>query len=53
MNIRETGWGGGGLDSTVSGQGPVAGGCEFGDEPSVSCATDIICYKTSHNCIGV
>jgi hypothetical protein len=24
-------WGGGGLDSTVSGQGPVAGCCECGD----------------------
>jgi hypothetical protein len=33
-------WGvGGGLDSTSSGQGPVAGCCECGDEPSGSCAT--------------
>jgi hypothetical protein len=31
--------GGYGLDSTVSGQGPVAGCCECGDEPSGSCAT--------------
>jgi hypothetical protein len=29
-----------GLDSTVSGQGPVAGCCECGDEPSGSCATE-------------
>jgi hypothetical protein len=26
-------WGGGGLDSTGSGQVPVAGCCECGDEP--------------------
>jgi hypothetical protein len=35
-------WGGGcGLDSTVSGQGPVSGCCECGDEPSGSCATEL------------
>jgi hypothetical protein len=34
--------GGGGLDSTVSGQGPVAGCCECGDEPSGSCATELV-----------
>jgi hypothetical protein len=40
MDLRETGLrGGGGLDSTGSGQGPVAGCCECGDEPSDSCAT--------------
>jgi hypothetical protein len=34
------GWlGGCGLDSTGSGQGPVAGCCGCGDEPSGSCAT--------------
>jgi hypothetical protein len=31
-----------GLDSTISGQGPVAGCCECGDEPSGSCATDLV-----------
>jgi hypothetical protein len=31
------------LDSTVSGQGPVAGCCECGDEPSGSCATELVC----------
>jgi hypothetical protein len=37
MDLRETGLGGGGrLDSTGSGQGPVAGCCECGDEPSGS-----------------
>jgi hypothetical protein len=42
MDLREIGLGGGcGLDSTVSGQGPVAGCCEFGDEPSGSCATEL------------
>jgi hypothetical protein len=34
-------WGGGcGLDSTGSGQGPVADSCECGDESSGSCATE-------------
>jgi hypothetical protein len=31
-----------GLDSTVSGQGPVAGCCECGDELSGSCATELV-----------
>jgi hypothetical protein len=30
------------LDSTVSGQGPVAGYCECGEEPSGSCATELV-----------
>jgi hypothetical protein len=30
-----------GLDSIVSGQGPVAGCYECGDEPSSSCATEV------------
>jgi hypothetical protein len=30
------------LDSTVSGQGPVVGCCECGDEPSGSCATELV-----------
>jgi hypothetical protein len=34
--------GGCGLDSTGSGQGPVAGCCECGDEPSGSCATELV-----------
>jgi hypothetical protein len=34
--------GGCGLDSTVSGQGPVAGCCECVDEPSDSCATELV-----------
>jgi hypothetical protein len=39
----EFAWGGGcGLDSTVSGQGPAAGCCECGDEPSGSCATELV-----------
>jgi hypothetical protein len=33
-----------GLDATGSGQGPVAGCCECGDEPSGSCATELISY---------
>jgi hypothetical protein len=35
-------WGGGGLDSNGSGQGPVAGCCECGDEPSGSFATELV-----------
>jgi hypothetical protein len=31
-----------GLDSTGSGQGPVAGCCQSGDEPSGSCATELV-----------
>jgi hypothetical protein len=34
--------GGCGLDSTISGQGPVAGCCECSDEPSGSCATELV-----------
>jgi len=45
MDLREIGLGGGGgLDATVSGQGPVAGCCECGDEPSGSCATELYIY---------
>jgi hypothetical protein len=35
-------WGVWGLDSTVSGQGPVAGCCECGDEALGSCATELV-----------
>jgi hypothetical protein len=42
LYLRETGLGGCGLDSTVSGQGPVTGCCECGDEPSGSCATELV-----------
>jgi hypothetical protein len=31
-----------GLDSTVSGQGPVAGCCECSDKPLGSCATELV-----------
>jgi hypothetical protein len=34
-----------GLDSTDSGQGPVAGCCECDDEPSGSCATELVSVK--------
>jgi hypothetical protein len=33
-----------GLDSTGSEQGPVLGCCECGDEPSGSCATELVSY---------
>jgi hypothetical protein len=35
-----------GLDSAVSGQGPVAGCCECGDESSGSCATELVSLIT-------
>jgi hypothetical protein len=41
MDLREIGLGGE-LDSTGSGQGPVAVCCECGDEPSGSCATELV-----------
>jgi hypothetical protein len=41
MDLREIWLGGCGLDSTGSGQGPMAG-CECGDEPSGSCATELV-----------
>jgi hypothetical protein len=31
-----------GLDSTGSGYGPVASCCECGDQPSGSCATELV-----------
>jgi hypothetical protein len=34
------------LDLTVSGQGPVAKCCECGDEPSGSCATELVSQYT-------
>jgi hypothetical protein len=40
MDVGEIGLGCG-LDWTGSGQGPVAGCCEGGDEPSGSCATEL------------
>jgi hypothetical protein len=42
MDLGEIGLEGCGLDSTVSGQGPVAGCCECGDERSGSCATELV-----------
>jgi hypothetical protein len=42
MDLRETGLGGCGLDSTGSGQGSVASCCECGDEPPDSCATGLV-----------
>jgi hypothetical protein len=45
MDLREIGLGGCGLDLTGSGQGLVAGCCECCDEPSGSCATELVSYK--------
>jgi hypothetical protein len=41
MDLRDIGLGVCGLDSTASGQGPVASYCECGDEPSGSCTTEL------------
>jgi hypothetical protein len=41
--------GGCGLDSADSGQGPLAGSSEGGDEPSGSCATEVV--NTQLNCL--
>jgi hypothetical protein len=38
MDLSEIGWGCG----VGSGQGPAAGCCEYGDEPSGSCATELV-----------
>jgi hypothetical protein len=48
MNLREIGLGGCGFDSTGSGQGPVACCCECGDEPSGSCASELVSEACSH-----
>jgi hypothetical protein len=40
MDLREIDWGCG-LDLTDSGQRPVAGCCDSGDEPFGSCATEL------------
>jgi hypothetical protein len=42
MDLREIGLGRYVLDTTGSGQGQVAGCCECGDEPSGSCATELV-----------
>jgi hypothetical protein len=44
VDLREIGLGSCRLDSTGSGQGPVASCCECGDEPSGSCATELVSY---------
>jgi hypothetical protein len=42
MDLWRLAWGVCGLDSTGSGQGPLAGCCECGDEPSGSYATGLV-----------
>jgi hypothetical protein len=49
MDVREIGLGVCGVDSTGSGQGPVGGCCECGDEPSGSCATELVSYGTTYS----
>jgi hypothetical protein len=45
MDLREIGLGGCGLDSTGSGQRPVAGCGECSNEPSGSCATELVSWE--------
>jgi hypothetical protein len=49
MELGEIGWGGGGcgLGSTGSRHGLMAGCCEYGNEPSGSCATELASYLVS------
>jgi hypothetical protein len=47
MDLGEIGLGGCRLDLTGSLQGPVAGCCDCGDEPSGSCATELVSYTGS------
>jgi hypothetical protein len=42
MDLREIDLGGCRFDSTGSGQGQVTRCCECGDEPSGSCATELV-----------
>jgi hypothetical protein len=42
IDLRAIGLVGCGLDSTGSGQGPLAGCCECGDVPSGSCETELV-----------
>jgi hypothetical protein len=44
MDLREIPWGVCGVDSPGSGEGPLAGCCECGDEPSGSAATELISW---------
>jgi hypothetical protein len=47
MDLREIGLGG--VDwIRLARQGPVAGCCECGDEPSGSCATELVIYMYTH-----
>jgi hypothetical protein len=40
------------LDSTGSGQGPVVGCCECGDEPLGSCATELVIIISPYRTAG-
>jgi hypothetical protein len=51
MDLREIGLGGCRLDLTGLGQGPVAGCCECGDEPSGSCATELVRMLLYHRLV--
>jgi hypothetical protein len=42
MDLRKIGWGECRVDLVGSGKWPVADCCECGDEPSGSCATELV-----------
>jgi hypothetical protein len=44
MALMKIGWGECRVDPVGSGQGSVAGSCEYGDEPSGSGATELIIW---------
>jgi hypothetical protein len=56
MDLREICWGECRLDPVGSGQGPMAGSCEYGDEPSGSGATELLLapnYNMTKNYAGL
>jgi hypothetical protein len=42
MDLEEIGWGGCGVDSPGSGEGPLGGSCECSDEPLGSGAMELV-----------
>jgi hypothetical protein len=42
MDLREIGWGSVDWIQLAQNKGPVAGSCEYGDEPSGSGPTDLV-----------
>jgi hypothetical protein len=49
MDLREIGWGECRVDPVGSRQGPVAGCCEYGDEPLGSGTADLVSWYRNVN----